>query len=264
MNVDLSPLMKKTSGAIMDNLATLAARGAVVGVIGSVFLMHKADKKANDIIKKEQPSTIKEKIGLTWKYYIPVVTSTGITIGLILVSDEMWRNKYIALAGVYELTKKTYDDYRDEVKEEIGENKENDIYQKSTNKTLSNATIMNDFDERFITRCGWGNSLFVESSTGQIIIGNKESIKEVFNKLNHRMLSTNGEPEISLSDLCSEFNLRYVSNSAERGWNANYTGLIEPKFNAVMHINGDPDLAATVIDYYQEPKDNFGRDMYVV
>lgn len=260
MKVDFGPLLKKASEAIMENLPTLAARGAVVGVLGSVVLMNKADKKAQEIVEEKKPDTVKEKIAVTWKCYVPVVTSTGVTVALILASDKMWRNKYLALAGAYEFTKKAYDDYREEVQKEVGSEKENDIHKEATEKTVS--TVGSDLDERFLARCGWGNSLFIESNTGQVIIGNKESIKEVFNKLNYEMTHCSGEPEISLADLCNEFGLNYVTGASDRGWNANYTGLIEPRFDQVIQINGDPDLAATVIEYYQEPKDNFGADMY--
>lgn len=265
MKGNLSPLLKKAGGLIMENLPTLAARGAVVGAIGSVVLMHKADKKAYDIVeqntKNGKKPEFKERVKLTWRCYVSVITSTGVTVILILTSDKLWRDKYLTAAAVAEVTKKAYDDYREEIRQEVGEEEEADIYREATEKTVN--SVGTYFDERFLARCGWGNSLFIESSTGQIIVGNKESIKEVFNNLNYQMTHGYGDPEVSLSDLCSEFGLRYVSGASNRGWNANYTGMIEPKFDQVLLINGDPDLPATVINYYQEPMDNFGRDMFV-
>ena len=274
-------LMEKVSTVLSDNLPTIASRGAIIGAITSVFLMHKATQKANDILNAEKERRIqdsgdndrvetltrKEELELTWHCYVGTLITTGATVFLIFETDKLWSKKYFMVAGALEATRRTFDAYKEETKKEVGEEKEKDI-QKAANEhevpdinpPWTEPTYNNGTYSSIVQHFGYGDTIFVGGMTGQPLISSKEAIKEGFNKLNHKMNTRH--ISISINDVCDEFGLNRVTGGDDRGWDADETGLIEIKFEPGGLLNGNPDLPFTVIDYYTPALQDFGREQY--
>ena len=70
------------------------------------------------------------------RIYIPSVTLGALSIASILSGHNILKRRNVALAAAYTALNKTLLDYRNRVKGEVGEEKENDLFYNTTTKTI--------------------------------------------------------------------------------------------------------------------------------
>lgn len=89
------------------------------GVVVTTLLGIKATPKALEIIKEEENNnqlTLKDKVKLTWKEYIPTIISGVGTVSCIFGANILNKRTQASLTSSYILLKKYFDDYRHENK----------------------------------------------------------------------------------------------------------------------------------------------------
>lgn len=143
------------------NSPTIFFAGGVAGVIGSTVLACKATLSLNDILDEiraeveevkfyhinlandnvvdldEAESSFNRDISMVWargalkitKRYAPAIVVGSISIGALTGSHIALTKRNAALAAAYATVVKAYDEYRERVREEIGEDRESHIYQ---------------------------------------------------------------------------------------------------------------------------------------
>lgn len=99
--------MNNITTSIKNNLPSILAFGAAIGVVATGVLAARAHVKATDILKEaefpeesEPKERVVEAVKLTWKTYAPAVVVGGATIGLIFGSNGSHLKKEAALVGV--------------------------------------------------------------------------------------------------------------------------------------------------------------------
>lgn len=92
---------------------------SVAGVVATGVLSARAANKTRNT-EDDAKSTI-ENFKDGWKNYIPPIVVGGMTIGCTVASNVLNRHQRVALASVYALTHKSYEDYKRKTKELYGE-----------------------------------------------------------------------------------------------------------------------------------------------
>lgn len=138
----------------------IAFVGGIVGILGASFLACKATLKLEDTLE-EISSDIKGAKSLNEqetypveeyrkdvmyaygkasmqivKLYGPAVILGGASIGLLTGSHVQLTRRNSALMAAYATLQKAYDDYRDRVRAELGEEKELDLYHAATREEV--------------------------------------------------------------------------------------------------------------------------------
>jgi hypothetical protein len=138
----------------------IAFVGGIVGILGATFLACKATLKLEDTLE-EISSDIKGAKSLNEKetypaeeyrkdvmyaygkasmqivkLYGPAVVLGSASIGLLTSSHVQLTRRNSALMAAYATLQKAYDDYRDRVRAELGEEKELDLYHAATREVV--------------------------------------------------------------------------------------------------------------------------------
>lgn len=127
----------------------------IVGVVGGTVLACRATLKLGDTLDNIKVDLIKvnsKEIGSNRelavvyakgtydisKLYAPAVLVGAASIGLLTASHITLTHRNTALTAAYAAVAKAYDDYRERVKKEVGEEREHELYHAITHETLKN------------------------------------------------------------------------------------------------------------------------------
>jgi len=136
-------IINSAAAIILASLATKKAIGILAPVKNNVVEIHtKMDMLLNDDPKKEE-----YKIELRKMYfktgtklalaYAPAAISFALSVTSIIFSHKILKGRNLALAAAFTTIKTGYDAYRARVRDEVGEEKEKDIYEgKLTTKVV--------------------------------------------------------------------------------------------------------------------------------
>lgn len=229
----------------------LMALGAT-GLITTTFVAVRATPKALKHIEEEKKRlnvdklTVIETVKATWKDYVPAtVTGTASLICLIGSSSENLK-RGAALTTAYKISEAALTDYKDAVKELVGDKKAQAIKEKVTKKQIEkNPVTKND-----VIVTDRGNTLCYDAISGRYFYSDIDLIRKAENKINRRMLS---EMYISLNEFYDELNLDHIAVGDDLGWRVE-DGYIELSFGSHLSDDGRPCL---VIEYNIAPRRSF-------
>ena len=238
------------------NAPTILAGLSVAGVISTVTLGMKAAPAGHEVLKDErwrrtkmsevgeiEPITLRERIELTWRIYIPTFLSAGATIGCIIAGNRIHLQRAAALASLYSITEAAFMEYQDKVIEIIGAKKEGDICDEIAQDRLNFDTV----EDSNILMTGKGDHLMYDSLSGRYFRSDIETVRKVINDFNEQLLS---EMFLPLNDFYDELGLEGTELGRSMGWDVE-KGLLSIRFSAKIATNGDPCI---VMDYAIEPK----------
>lgn len=173
-----------------EHSATLCAIGAVAGVFVTAWLSGRAAVKASRTIDPDM--TRKDKIVLYCKTYAATAVSAGITTGLIIGSDRIHVGKEAVLAASAAIWKEKATDLDNKIKEELGEEKANELKKKIVEDKIKDAEDKGELAKP--TETELGKIYCYEPYTDQYFYTTRETIAWA-------MLSANRR-------LCTEFDCR--------------------------------------------------------
>ena len=181
-------------------LTALGITGMASSVIFSIVVTPKVqtaiDSKKEELNKEKLNA--KETVGTVWKYYIPsaiaFVTGTACIIG----ANSVNARRSAALAAAYSLSETALVEYRDKVKEVIGEAKEESVRADIARDRM--AVDPPRSSEIIVT--GKGETHFRESITQRYFKSDIEKVRKIENDLNRQMRSCN---TISMNDVLYAF-----------------------------------------------------------
>ena len=231
-------LAKNGLNFIQKNQSTILTGLGVAGLVSTAVLTAQATYKATRTIHDEgfevEELTVKERFLLTWRMYIPPVLMGGVSIACILGAHSANSKKNAALAGLYAITEDTLQDYRQKVKEKLGEKKEEEVYAEVAQEKLNKNPVSKN--EIFLT--GKGETLVYDSSSGRYFKSDIETIRKAANDLNQEMLF--GFQWMALNDFYCALGLGAIKMGEELGWTPD--NLIDIKFDTMIADNGEPCL----------------------
>lgn len=186
-------LFDKHSPEILTGLGVTGLFGSVIfSVRGTVKATEAVEQKKKELNKEKL--SVKETIGATWKYYIPTAITAATSTACIIGANSVNTRRKAALAAAYSLSESALAEYRDKVKEIIGENKESDVRAGIARDRM--AVDPPNPSEVIIT--GKGETWFRESITQRYFKSDIEKVRKVENDLNREMRSSN---TISVDDV---------------------------------------------------------------
>jgi hypothetical protein len=235
---------------LVDNSPTILSGVGVAGVIVTTIITTRATIKAVELMKIQPPVTdevlsarVIRTTRLCWKFYIPVVTTAGLTITSILGAHQIASRRMAALAAAYTLSEKMHGEYREEIENRLGRAKDElirgGVAQKLVKETPPSSSIIISGNE----------VLCVDLFTMRYFSSTMEKLKAAQNKINHRILNSGYG---TLGDFYREIQLPTTSFSEEVGWSSDE--LMELEFSTHLTDDNRPCIA---IDFQVQPVRNY-------
>jgi hypothetical protein len=235
----------------IDNSPTLLTAFGVTGTLATAYLTGKATFKAADILRREAearvlmekqppPPTKKQQVGMVWKCYIPPAISVVTTVGCIVAANTISMSRAAAMAAAYTLADKNFGEYKEKVKEIIGEKKEGEIRTALAQDAVNNTPMIN------VERGHGGDTLCLDKWTGRFFTSDMQTIRAAENDLN-KGLYKGSERVATLGDFYQCLGLSSPKCSEDVGWNADSS--LDLTFDTVLR-EGQPVL---VMDFANTP-----------
>jgi hypothetical protein len=252
--VNIGAFFRTAQKAAIDNAPAILTGIAVVGTISSIAFTGKATFKAADVIAKKQaeldaeeeshPLTGREKVELTWRYYVPAAGTAVLTIACIIGANRISTTRAAALASAYTAVQKGFKEYQNKVVEQIGKNKEQKV-----RDSIAQDRIDKKPPSAEVTIVGTGSVLCMDAYSGRYFNGDMEALRSAENDINYQIIH---QDYASLSDLYSLIGLESTSESDNLGWNTDTKFEIE--YSTALAPDGRPCIS---IDFRTIPIHGF-------
>lgn len=197
-----------------------------------------------------------EIVKTTWKPFVPVVVTCGVSIGCIMGINSVHIRRYLsnnaAWATAYQLSANAMTDYREKVIETIGEKKEKPIHD-----AFVKERVEKNINENKIANVQPTNNvvLFYDEKFGQTFYSTPETVDAAVNAFND-MLNTCEYG--SLNEFYDNLNIKGIGIGETLGWNRSRDGLLTVLHNDVgMTPSGCP---CFVINYGVAPKYGYHKE----
>lgn len=130
-------VLSNLGGRLVENAPLVATGIGITGIVGTGLLAFQAGgewanvKEVISEIDSDEELDKLDKLYEKAKIVVPVlgppIALGGITIASVVIGQRITWGKYQVLAATYQLTQGQFSDYKDKVKEVLGENKEAEI-----------------------------------------------------------------------------------------------------------------------------------------
>ena len=243
----------KHSPVIYTTLAIISL-GAAVGmaVYGTIKSKNKVDAINQEREEKEkEPMTKKDIIKECWPYYLPVAGFTILSAGLMCKSTSVSLKRLAAMSTLYNVTSTTLKDYKESVKEVVGDEKAKEIKKKVDQKTVERAE--ND-TKVVLLESGDGDYRCYDRYGKRFFMSTKQKIEDARNKANQQLIL---DMYMSINEFYDYLNLSPVDDGYEYGFNLE-DGLIEIEPYADFDSNGHP---IVVMDFDLHPRYDYSKLM---
>jgi hypothetical protein len=228
-----------------DNAPAILTGVSVAGVVGTAYLTAKASFRAAELLtdaqvrldlnEKSRPLEPKEKVQICWRLYIPAAGLGALTIVSMISSNRISDKRAAALATAVSVGDRLFSEYKEKVKEKIGENKERDIQDEIAQDRVN----ANPPSSTQVIVTGGGDHLCYDLYSGRYFLSNMEALRKAQNDTNYQIL---GDSYASLTDFYNRIGLRGTEGSDEVGWTAD-SNQLELEFSAVLSDDQKPCLA---------------------
>lgn len=265
--MNLSKIFKQLKMQTHRHSPELLLGIGIGGMISSTVMAVKSTPKALAIIeneKKRQTKAINESIGaegehisvnnlkkkeivkLVWKEYVPSAVIGGLSIACILSANSINSKRKATLATMCSLSESAFRDYKNEVINVLGEEKEKEVREKIAEKHVKEHPLKKSSN---VMVMGADNVLCFESTSGRYFNSNKNEIEKAVNYINRTIINEN---YASLNDFFDVIGLDYLPLGEELGWNLD-DEMIEIEYDAVL-VDGKPCLH---VGYNKRPHTNY-------
>lgn len=258
-------LTKTCARFLRKHGGTILAVAASVGVVATAIETGRATTKAKHLLEVgealrtynedeqgivEEPPTKKEIVQTCWKAYVPAVILGGGTIACILGSNVLNKKQIASLTAAYMALGKTYQTYRAQVRQMVGDQQENAIFEttKSVEKTEKDRTVENAATEKL---------LCYEPISKRYFHATEAELLTAFYEVNHDF-AINGY--IALNELYGYLNLDFVPELNDRGWSIDYLGAMWDNYwidFMYQKQHTDDGLDVYYVTAFQEPIEDY-------
>lgn len=231
-------MLKTLRKSTRDNAPTILSSVSALGVLSTTYLTGRASwTSAEMVMYKEmdldERMSITERAKLVWTLYIPAGVSGAITIGSIVYAAKLNSNRTAAIAAAYTLSEHAFDEYKEKVKEQLGERKE----QKMRDEIAQDRVNNNPPSTTLIVTDGT-KVLCCEQYTGRYFHSDMETLRKAMNDINAEAIN---DLYVSLSEFYHLIGLDHTDISDNMGWTSD--ALLELQFTSVLTPDGRPCIA---------------------
>lgn len=242
--MNVRSMINITQRYVIDNSPTLLTAFGVTGTLATAYLTGKATFRAADILRREAevrvlqekqppPPTKKQQVAMVWKCYIPPAITVATTIGCIVAANTISMSRAAAMAAAYTMADKNFAEYKEKVKEIVGDKKEGEIRASTAEDAVNKTPMVN------VERGHGGDTLCFDKWTGRFFTSDMQSIRAAENDLNKGLYRGN-DRVATLGDFYSCLGISAPRCSEEIGWNAD--SALDLVFDTVLK-DGQPVLA---------------------
>jgi hypothetical protein len=250
----MAKLFRTAKSAISQHSPEILMGVGIAGMITTTVLAVKATPKALQLMEAKKQEEQKEEltpietVKATWKCYIPTVVTGAASITCLIGSASVSARRTAALAAAYQIADSTLNDYKEKIKEVVGERKAEEVQAKVSEKKAKEQPV----SENNLIVTGNGKTLCMDYFSGQQFESDIDSIKRTINEVNAGMLrDTFGY--VSLNDVYDELGLRHTEVGDELGWNI-IDGTIKVEFSSILIDDRQPCI---VMHFERAPKYDF-------
>lgn len=212
------------------------------GFITSLVLTAKAAPKAEKHIEEAQAETIKEKAAACYKDYIPAGITAAASVGCVVAGATVGHKRYASLATAAGLTEAAFSEYRDSVKEIVGEEKEKEVAENVKRKVEGRG-------ENTTMVLGNGKIPCLDTASGRYFQSSAIELRKVENELNREL---NDSCYVSLNDFYDMVGLNSTAIGDEIGWSSN------DRIDIELTSGLTPDeMPCLVVDFLKRPTSGY-------
>lgn len=242
--------LKKVQRTLSKKSPELLAAIGISGYFTAIVLAVTETPKALQLIDEERDDngyiSKKDAVKASWKCYIPsAATAVGATISMV-ASVSISNKRNAALATAYATALTAAREYKETVKEVVGEEKEKEVNDKIAEKRIKeNPVTKND-----VLLPKEGDTLFYDPYSGRYFRSTVNEIKGILADLSYAMLN---HDVVNLNDLYDMIGLDRTLVGRDYGWEINHVGTISPMFSTQLADNNQPCI---VLGFNYEPMFN--------
>ena len=198
-------------------------------------------------LNPEDKLTVAETVKAAWKPYIPAAITGTASVACLIGASSVHLRRNAALAAAYHLSETALTEYKEQVIETFGKNKE-----KKVRDNVDRARVeRTPCDDKEVIITGDGDTLCFDYHSGRYFKTSIDKLKKIENELNARLLR---EDYISLNDFYDELGLSFTQLGDDLGWHVE-KGLIEFSFSSQL-VNDTPCL---VLNYNVAPQHGYSK-----
>lgn len=262
--MSFADIAKRIGQFATDNSTTILTSVGVAGTITTAFLAAKASWEASDIVRlqeadeynseqdrREPREVMKDRFRLTWRLYIPAATVGIGTIVCVVGANRIGSKKIAGMTAAAGILERGYDEYKEKVKEKLGERKEGAIHTEIAQKSVDENPPPAHFLENGLELTGLPDrNVCQELYTLHYFYTTVEDIRSAVNEFNN-MMNHNGTG--TLADFYAILDIPVPPFSNYLGWNTDR--LLEVEIDTVL-LHGKPILT---LRFKNEPHQDYNR-----
>lgn len=257
--MNLSKFTKTTWAGLKKHSPAILTAIGIAGLVSATVMAVNATPKAIKLIEEAgykkaadenpcmdmeyTPLTALETVKVAWKPYLPVAITTVTSIACIVGASKVSSRRNAALATAYTVSETALREYKDKVKEIVGDKKEKEVRDAIAKDKIEKNPVSRN--EVIITE--HGDSLCYDPFTSRYFKSDMHKLKSAINVVNHQMLQ---EGWVTLNDLYYELGLEEARAVDDIGWRAE-DGIFELSPSSQIASDGTPCL---VLDFSITPK----------
>lgn len=248
MTTAIADVARRAERLITNNSPAILTAMGVTGTIATAYLAGRAAWDAReetlrlecgDDPRYDSPLTFREGLEETWPMFVPAIATGVGTITCVILSHRISNRRAAAIAAAYSLSERAFTEYREKVKEKVGEKKEqayrDEIAQDRVTRTDGATEIIISGNEQ----------LCLDAYSSRYFKSTMETLRRAENDLNRIMLQ---EGYASLGEFYSLIGLKHTVYSTEVGWKVDNP--VELRFNGSITDDGRPCM---VVDFNIQP-----------
>lgn len=235
--MDIKKIRDNVVNTISDKSPEILIGFGLAGMLTSTVLAVKATPKALDILAEQEDRELSkvDKVKLTWKCYAPAAIGYCASAACIIGANSVNTKRNAVLAGAYKISESALLEYRDKVKEVIGEEREKEIHA----KIAEDRRCKEPENQGNVILTGKGDVLCYDMYSGRYFKSEMDEINAILNELNYKLMQDN---LLALNDFYDALGLQPIVTGYDHGWNVD-DGLIKIYFTSTLADNGIPCLA---------------------
>lgn len=247
--MDIKKMRDAIVNTISDKSPEILIGFGLAGMLTSTVLAVKATPKALDILEQEDRELSKiDKFKLTWKCYAPAAIGYCASAACIIGANSVNAKRNAVLAGAYKLSESALLEYRDKVREVVGEEKEREIKDSIAQDRIDKTSA----GRNNVVIAGKGDTLCYDIYSGRYFKSTKDEIDKILNQINYKLMQDN---ILSVNDFYEELGLDSIARGYDYGWNVD-EGLIQLYYTSTLTEDGQPCL---VVHFDNLPKFEYDR-----
>jgi hypothetical protein len=258
-------LIKKSQKVLDDNTPVLLTAVGVIGTVTTAVLSARGSFQASQAYREALaerdmmtpfvdaegkthpvPELTKFEITkVTWKYYVPAVTSGATTVAAIICANRIGTKRTAAMAAAYTIADKQLAEYKAKIEEKFGINKATAV----RDEIAQDQVKANPPNRAQVIVTGGGDVMMLDELSGRYFRSSIEKLNRVVNEVNNEM---NYNRYCTLTEFYEKLGLEGTAMSSELGWN--FETLVTVEYSAVVTEDDEPCI---VIHYSPKPFRDF-------